>query len=164
MNWRPRLQTGLTSLAAAIISLFVIVPTSLAKELTPEEMLNQILLQHPLPRLGWFTWIIIEAQEKGSPPQLEAKLLITVEKGVTKSVAIRQSTGFKAADTDLARWIRAKWRFRPEITRNFTLPVYVVDGQGVKSFCVLYRRDPDGPRSALNPIPCRTARMQRQIF
>jgi hypothetical protein len=127
MNWRPCLQTGLTSLAAAIISLFVIVPASFAKELTPEEQLNLILLQHPLPRLSWVTWIRIEAQEKGSPPQLEAKLLITVEKGVTRSVAIKQSTGFKAADTDIARWIQAKWRFRPEITRNFILPVYVID-------------------------------------
>jgi hypothetical protein len=54
-------------------------------------------------------------------------LLITVEKSVTRSVAIKQSTGFKAADTDIARWIQAKWRFRPEITRNFILPVYVID-------------------------------------
>jgi hypothetical protein len=40
VNWRPCLQTGRTSLAAAIISLFVIVPASFAKELTPEEQLN----------------------------------------------------------------------------------------------------------------------------
>jgi hypothetical protein len=127
MNWRPCLQTDLTSLAAAIISLLVVVPASFAKEPVPAEEWNQFLLKHPQPHLSWATWKIVGAQEKATASPLQAELLILVEKGVIKSVAIEHSTGFEAADVEVAHWVLTKWRFRPEITHSFTLPVSIID-------------------------------------
>ena len=42
------------------------------------------------------------------------------------SFPIRVSTRFKAADDEIAAWIRARWQFRPNITHTFTLPVTVI--------------------------------------
>ena len=127
MKRRVRLHLRLIPLAAALTFLFPKASPSFATESAAEEQYNQILLKHPQPRLHWATWRTIQAQQKGALSQLAAKLLITVDKGVTKSVAITQSTGFDAADADLVHWIETKWRFRPEITRRFTLPVYVIN-------------------------------------
>ena len=127
MKRRVRLYVRLILLAAALTFLFPKASLSLATEPAAEEQYNQILLKHPRPRLHWATWRMIQAQQKGALSQLAAKLLITVDKGMTKSVAIEQSTGFETADADLVHWIETKWRFRPEITRRFTLPVYVIN-------------------------------------
>jgi hypothetical protein len=62
---------------------------------------------------------------KDSWSPCEAKLLITVEKGAIKSVTTKQSTGFKAADDEIADWIRTKWRFRPGITRTINQSIYI---------------------------------------
>jgi hypothetical protein len=129
MNWRPRLQTGLISLAVALISFFTPVAASFAKGAP----FDQFLLKHPQPHLSWATWKIVAAQEKAVASPLQAELLILVEKGVTKSVAITHSTGFETADVEVAHWVLTKWRFRPEITHSFTLPVYIIDDRGLHS-------------------------------
>jgi len=129
MKRRVRLHVRLILLAAALTFLFPKASPSLATEPAAEEQYNQILLKHPPPHLSSATWKIVGAEEKRSPLPLEATLVIAVEKGVVKSLAIKHSTGFTAADLELVHWIQTKWRFRPEITRRFTLPVEIVDNK-----------------------------------
>jgi hypothetical protein len=56
MDPRPRLQIGLTSLVAALIPLFTVV----CERANLEEIRGQILLKHPLARLHWDTWRMIQ--------------------------------------------------------------------------------------------------------
>ena len=125
MNWRSRLYTRLISLAAALISLSSSLPV-FAEEPTGEDQYGRVLFAHPAPELSSETWKIIQTRQKGSIARLTGKLLITVEKGVTRSVTIEQSTGFKPADAEIVHWIQTKWQFRPEITHLYQLPVNVI--------------------------------------
>jgi hypothetical protein len=127
MKRRVRWHVRLIPLAAALTFLFPKASPSFATEPTAEGQYTQILLKHPQPHLSWATWKIVRAQEKAVASPLQARLLISVEKGVTKSVTIAHSTGFEAADLEVAHWVLTKWRFRPEITHSFVLPVYIID-------------------------------------
>ena len=122
MNWRSRL----ISLAAALIPLSSSLPVSFAEEPTGEDQYGRLLFEHPAPELSSETWKIIQTRQKGSITRLAGKLLIIVDKGVTRSVTVEQSTGFKPADDEIARWIQTKWQFRPEITHVYQLPVNVI--------------------------------------
>jgi TonB family protein len=120
---RPRIR--LLLLMAIVVALFFKTSPSFAKESTPQEQWDQIAFEHPMPRVTPATWKIMWPVLKDSWSPAEAKLLITVEKGTIKSVAIKQSTGFKAADDDIADWIRTKWHFRPGITRTIGQSIYI---------------------------------------
>jgi hypothetical protein len=122
MNWRSRL----ISLAAALISLCSSLPVSFAAEPTGEDQYGRLLFEHPAPELSSGTWKTIQTRQKGSIARLTGKLLISVDKGVTRSVTVEQSTGFKPADDEIVHWIQTKWQFRPEITHFYRLPVYVI--------------------------------------
>jgi hypothetical protein len=98
---------------------------SFAKALTPEENYDRILLKHPVPQITQATWKIMQPTLRYSWSPVATKVLITVENGAIKSVVTKQSTGLKAADDDVADWVRTKWRFRPGITGTFNFPVYI---------------------------------------
>ena len=126
MNWRSRL----ISLAAALIPLSSSLPVSLAEEPTGEDQYGRLLFEHSAPELSSETWKIIQTRQKRSIARLTGKLLIIVDKGVTRSVTVEQSTGFKPADDEIVRWIQTKWQFRPEITHLYHLPVYGIPPKG----------------------------------
>jgi hypothetical protein len=110
-------------------ALTLILPTlspSSAKEPTDADRLNRLLFEHPALELTPDTWKIIQTRQKESTARLSGKLLIIAEKGVTRSVTIEESTGFKTADDELVHWVQAKWHFRPEITNLYHLPVYLI--------------------------------------
>src|SRR5260221_6770227 len=113
----------LTSVVALI--LLTLSPSS-AKEPTDGDRLNRLLFEHPALELTPDTWKIIQTRQKESTARLSGKLLIIVEKGVTRSVTIEESTGFKPADDELVHWVQAKWHFRPEITNLYHLPVHLI--------------------------------------
>lgn len=123
---RGHSATLLCVLTSALPLLILTLSPSSAKEPTDEDQLNRLLFEHPALELTPDTWKIIQTRQKGSSARLEGKLLIIVEKGVTKSVRIEESTGFKTADDELVHWVQAKWHFRPEITSLYRLPVYLI--------------------------------------
>jgi hypothetical protein len=125
MNRRSRLHIDLLPLAAALISFSVSSSASFANEITPQEKYDRILLANPTPQITPATWKTMWPAINNSWSPLEAIVLITVEKGAIKSVTTKQSTGFKAADDEIADWIRTKWRFRPGTTRTITMPIYL---------------------------------------
>jgi uncharacterized protein with FMN-binding domain len=93
---------------------------------TANDQFNTVLSDRPAPRLAPVTWKIIGAGRNQSQKRLSGKLSIQVQSGDIKAVAVLESTRFKAADDEIAAWIRARWQFRPNITHTFTLPVTVV--------------------------------------
>jgi hypothetical protein len=119
----PRIR--LILLVAIVSTLFFKASPSFAKEPTPQEKYDRELLEHPVPVITPATWKTMWPSLKDSWSPSEVKLLITVEKGAIKSVAIKQSTGFKAADDEIADWIRTKWRFQPGTTRTINVPIYI---------------------------------------
>jgi hypothetical protein len=120
---RPRIR--LILLVAIVAALFCRASPSFAKEPTPQEKYDRVLFEHPMPQITPATWKIMWPALKDSWSPAEAKLLITVEKGTIKSVATKQSTGFKAADDEIADWIGTKWRFQPGTTRTINQSIYI---------------------------------------
>jgi hypothetical protein len=102
------------------LMLFGSAPAVLGKDKTDE-----FLLERPAISLNATTWRIIFTQEKASTTTLQSKVLISVVKGITKSVVVKESTGYKTADDEILNWIKTKWRFRSGVTDTFTLPVYI---------------------------------------
>jgi outer membrane biosynthesis protein TonB len=83
-----------------------------------------VLLDYPAPRLSLATYKIMGAGR--AQKSLTGKLSIQVKSGTIDTIKVLKSTGFKAADDEIAAWIRARWQFRPGITQTFILPVNVI--------------------------------------
>jgi hypothetical protein len=108
------------------VSLLVVVPMSFGKDPNGEDPYSRLLLEHPTPKLSSNTWKTIRSHQKNFSEELEGKLRINVQNGVIESVTISRSTGSKAADAELVKWIEKKWRFRPETTKEINVPVILI--------------------------------------
>jgi TonB family protein len=130
MNWlpRPSNDSPVDRIMMPLILAFFLVSATVgfAAEPAVKDRYSQVLLKHPTPRLAPSTWKIIEAGKNKSQKQLTGKLSIKVQSGIIKAIAVLESTGFTAADDQIAAWIRARWQFRPNITQSFSLPFTVI--------------------------------------
>ena len=114
---------GLLSLAA-LVSLLLSTSARTGAETSTDNRDTQWLLDNPTPRLSPATYHIIDAGR--AQKSLTGKLSIQAKSGTIDAIKVLKSTGFKAADDEIAAWIRARWQFRPGITQTFTLPVTVI--------------------------------------
>jgi hypothetical protein len=109
---------------AALTSLLLSTSVRIGAETSGDDRDSQVLLDDPAPRLSSATFKVIGARP--AQKSLRGKLSIQVKSGAIDAIKVLKNTGFKAADDEIAAWIRTRWQFRPNVNGTFTLPVNVI--------------------------------------
>ena len=90
--------------------------------LWPAEADIKKLLSSPRPHLTVNTWRKLEFNIPAGKA-VECTASIKVTSGAVVLVKMSQSTGLKAADDEICDWIKRQWRFNPELSGTFTMPL-----------------------------------------
>lgn len=89
--------------------------------LSPTKAETKKLLSAPQPQLSDRTWSQLKRTQAGRA--VECNISMGVKQGQVLWVRMSKTTGLKAADDEICSWVKRTWRFNPDMSGTFSLPL-----------------------------------------
>jgi hypothetical protein len=99
--------------------------------LSPAKAETRELLRCPRPELTSNTWRQLRYIQAGHA--VACKISMGVKRGEVLWTTMSKTTGLKTADDEICNWVKHTWRFNPEISGTFSLPLVLHASQALVS-------------------------------
>jgi hypothetical protein len=99
--------------------------------LSPAKAETRKLLRCPRPELTSNTWSQLRYIQAGHA--VACKISMGVKRGEVLWSTMLKTTGLKTADDEICNWVKRTWRFNPEISGTFSLPLVLHASQALVS-------------------------------
>jgi hypothetical protein len=126
-------ESGFSRFCASVgrsLSIFLLVLAA-SVSLSPAKAETRKLLRSPRPELTSNTWSQLRYIQAGQA--VECKISMGVKRGEVLWTTMSKTTGLKAADDEICNWVKRTWRFSPDMSGTFSLPLVLHPRQALVS-------------------------------